>query len=799
MMKTDFSDKLIFAIKIIFFVLLGAGFAGLLWFNAVDHSSPFQYEDPVYIDEWTVEDPEGRVCKAGRSYRNEELLQGTFIITGRLPESVREDAFFCFMTGRDVEVYVNGELRKDFISKRDVIIPGGSVKRFYLLVPISGADAGAEVKIIRTVSTRRGLIYQETFVASDIDLFAFFMRHHGLSLILAGILMIFSLVIVIISAAMRVFYGRRIAMLYGALGIFVISVWSITNSYMYPFIFGHYYIDGILNYMCCLCMPLNLIIYMDALQHGRHRKFMLGLLCLTLVNMLFWSVLHFTGILSFANSLLYIDIILGLQVVCFMGNLIIETVRGGVREYRYTAIGVAGFLICSLSEIAILTFWPIMNDELPMLVGLAFLLTLTVIQQIDDLKRINDERQEAIDLSMAKTRFLASMSHEIRTPINAVLGMNEMILRENRDPVIADYARSVRSSGKMLLMLVNDVLDFSRIEAGKMEITNAAFKLSDLLHEILPMLKERADEKSLDLKIVIFGEVPDRLISDEFRIRQMLINLINNAIKYTDKGCVTLIVSGQYEEDDSFLLKFSIRDTGRGISEEDQKHLFEAFSRADIKKNRNIEGTGLGLAIVKSIIDSMGGTIEVTSKYGEGSKFTLTLTAGVVDREPVRDDFLNPEREESAGPVDEGGDYLAKDAKVLAVDDTDMNLRIVSLFLKHVGIVPDQCNSGRKALAMCREKKYDLLLLDHMMPEMDGIETLRRIRSSEDSKNKDTVAIVLTANALSGSRSLYMEAGFADYLTKPIASDVLEQTVRKYLPPEKVVSAERNEEMIRSE
>ncbi|MBO7633128.1 MAG: response regulator, partial [Lachnospiraceae bacterium] len=466
--------------------------------------------------------------------------------------------------------------------------------------------------------------------------------------------------------------------------------------------------------------------------------------------------------------------------------LIKEVIDGKIVEYKYTAIGLAGFLVCALVEIMILNLWPVMNDELPMLFGLAFMLTLAVIQQIRDLKRISDERQKAIDLSEAKTRFLASMSHEIRTPINAVLGMNEMILRENRDPVIDGYAKVAKSSGRMLLMMVNDVLDFSKIEAGKMEITNAEYSFSALLRDIRPMLKERADEKSLELNLVIEGEVPERQISDEFRIRQMIINLVNNAIKYTDKGSVTLTVGGEYIEEGMFLLRLCVKDTGRGIREEDRKHLFEAFSRADIRKNRSIEGTGLGLAIVKNILDCMGGTIDVVSRYGSGSAFTIELPVEAIGEERVNADSV--ERPANTVSADEGGDFSAKDAAVLAVDDTSINLTLLTLLLKRVDVVPDLCESGLQAIQMCKEKKYDLILLDHMMPEIDGIETLKLIRESGDSLNKDTTAVVLTANAMAGSRALYIEAGFADYLTKPIDARLLEDALKKYLPAEKIVA-----------
>lgn len=393
--------------------------------------------------------------------------------------------------------------------------------------------------------------------------------------------------------------------------------------------------------------------------------------------------------------------------------------------------------------------------------------------------------QEALELSEAKSNFLASMSHEIRTPINAILGMNEMILRENTDPEIGDYAESVKNSGQMLLMLVNDVLDFSKIEAGKMEIHETEFTLSMLLHNIMPMLRERAGEKCLLLKVTVSGQVPDGLVSDEFRIRQVMINLLNNAIKYTDKGSVELILKGEYTQDDKYNLVMSIKDTGRGISEEAQNHLFEAFSRADLKANRSIEGTGLGLAIVKRILDSMGGEISVNSKLGEGSEFIVMLPVRVYDKTPLQEDYEKQVKTVVADTDD--NDYTAPDARILAVDDNAANLRIVSLFLKRVGIAPELCSSGTEAVRLCKEKHYDLLLLDHRMPDPDGIRTLEIIRNDDSSQNKDTPAVVLTANAIAGSDKIYSDAGFADYLTKPLDSSLLEKTVKKHLPADKIL------------
>ncbi len=782
------SERFMYITKIVFFAVVAVGVSGLLYFFGMDRSGPIKADPPVYIDEWTVTDPDGSVFTSGREYHNADSKKGTFTMVSVLPADIHDDSLFCVIAGGDIAVYINGELRNDFYEDRDIPYPGGCVKRFYFLTPVYPSDSGAEIRMERIGTTRRGFIYQDTFVAGSFGLDRYLMREYGLEFMLSEIVMIFSLVIVIISIVMRLFYKHRIEVLYGAMSILVLSGWLITNSYLFPFIYGHYHVDGVMNYMLCLMIPFNLVFYLDALQHGRYRRVMNGVQMLGLANLIVWPVLHFTEVYSFPNALLYLDAIMGIQVVIVMVVLVVDSVRGYAGEYKYTALGFVGLLICGLLEIVTLNFLPVVNGNVLMLAGLTILLAMAVIQQVVDLKKLSDERQRAVDLSEAKTRFLASMSHEIRTPINSVLGMNEMILRENRDPVIAEYAESVRSSGRMLLMLVNDVLDFSKIEAGKMEINNAEYRLAALLKDIMPMLTERAGGKGLELNTLLAGDVPDGQCSDEFRIKQILINLINNAIKYTDKGTVTLTVGGEYMGTDDYLLRLSIRDTGRGIREEDQKHLFEAFTRADIRKNSNIEGTGLGLAIVKSIVDSMDGSITVESTYGEGSEFTVTLPVEVTDRTPLGADFMETSGRQ-ASDRDEC-DYSAPDADVLAVDDNNTNLKIVRFYLKRSGIVPDTCDSGVKAVEMCRTRHYDVILLDHMMPEMDGIETLKAIRDDERSMNRETPALVLTANALAGSRQIYIDAGFADYLTKPLDCSVLEQAVKRYLPPDKILPAD---------
>ena len=458
---TNLNDRLPFIIKIAFGVFFVAVVCLLGYYATHDRSDLREGSEPIYIDEWTVTDPEGNVFTAGSTYRKgKNKLKGFFTIESTLPDNVRDGYQFCFNVGGNVSVYINGQLRSEFDESKDILLPGGCVKRFYMSVPLYDSDAGKEIRLVRQNSNRSGYLYQDTFVTTGDGLFQYLLGRYGLSFMLGEILFIFSFVIVLISVAMSLIYRHRLEMLYCAASILVISGWLISNSYLCPFVYGHYHIDGIVNYLFCLMIPFNLVFYLDSLQHGRYHKVMTALMCISAVNFIVWPILHFTETLSFPSALLYIDLVLGVLVLAVAVILILEVIRGKAKEYKYTALGFGLFLACALSEIIMLNFIPILNDDVFMLLGLALLLTMAVVQQMSDLRKVRYERQKAVDLSEAKTRFLASMSHEIRTPINAVLGMNEMIIRENKDPLIEDYAQSVKSSGKMLLMLVNDVLDF---------------------------------------------------------------------------------------------------------------------------------------------------------------------------------------------------------------------------------------------------------------------------------------------------------------------------------------------------
>lgn len=416
-------------------------------------------------------------------------------------------------------------------------------------------------------------------------------------------------------------------------------------------------------------------------------------------------------------------------------------------------------------------------------------------------------KADAIAAANAKSVFLANMSHEIRTPINAILGMDTMILRECNDNEILEYAGNIQSASQTLLSLINDILDFSKIETGKLELVAGDYALSSLINDVYHMLISKAKEKGLALNVESNKNLPAKLYGDEVRIRQIIVNILNNAIKYTKKGSVTLTVGmsdmklsdmpdhsndskSENITDKNTIITFRIADTGIGIKKENISHLFDSFSRFDEEKNKYIEGTGLGLAITKQLVDLMNGEIVVTSEYGKGSVFTVSIPQKIVSDLKIGD--ISEKYNEPSNKKKKKSTFTAPDANVLVVDDVKMNINVFKALLKRTEINVDSAMSGSEALDMIKEKKYDIIFLDHMMPDMDGIETYQNMKMLEDNPNKDTTVVMLTANAIMGAKEEYLGIGFSDYLSKPVQAPKLEAMILKYLPEELVQRTTNN-------
>ena len=425
----------------------------------------------------------------------------------------------------------------------------------------------------------------------------------------------------------------------------------------------------------------------------------------------------------------------------------------------------------------------LLNVALFLIVMAVLIFAIAVIlkhskKERDDREKLLIASERAVAASEAKSSFLSSMSHEIRTPLNAVLGMNEMILREAEDERILEYSTNIQNAGKTLLYLINSILDFSKIEEGKMEIVPVPYGTSSVINNLAVSVMERAKDKGLEFIVEVDEKLPSVMLGDDVRLSQVIMNLLTNAVKYTEHGCVRFIIRTEDRSDDEISLYIAVEDTGIGIRKEDMPKLFESFERLDEVKNHSIEGTGLGMSIVVNLLKLMGSEIHVESEYGKGSKFWFIISQKVVDGTPIGD---YSKRLAASRKKEKTGALHAPLAKVLVVDDNEMNLKVAKNLLGLFGIRPDMSESGYQAIDLIKEKQYNLILLDHMMPKMDGKETLARMKA-EKLLSSDTRVIALTANAVNGARENYLASGFDDYLSKPIEIKQLEDILIKWLP-----------------
>ncbi len=396
---------------------------------------------------------------------------------------------------------------------------------------------------------------------------------------------------------------------------------------------------------------------------------------------------------------------------------------------------------------------------------------------------LREAKEEAENANKAKSQFLANMSHEIRTPIHGIMGMNEMVLREAQDENVRGYAKNIKHASENLLEIINGILDFSKIEAGRIEIEEGAYLVRGLLNDVVNMVAPIASKKGLEFEVNVDENLPAELYGDVGKIRQVMVNLLNNAVKYTNEGKVTLTVRGNLVND-NINLKIKIKDTGIGIKEENIEKLFADFERVDTEKNKDIEGTGLGLAIVNRLIQYMGGKIKVTSEYGKGSTFSVCVPQKIIDRRAIGDYKMALEAVEISEEGIRTAGFVAPTAKILVVDDHEMNLLVLKNLLKESKAQVTTCGSGKECIELMIKNSYDVVFLDHMMPEMDGIETLEQL--IKKNLKKDSKIVALTANAIVGVKEMYLSKGFDDYLSKPIDTRNLEKLLLRFIPESKL-------------
>ncbi len=736
-----------------------------------------------------------------------ESGSGTLVIENRMTSEFAGRSLVIAVQNAAVRVYLGNEsgyikyYEKGFIKAapddaEDIISVGS--RENVIDMP---AELPAEGIRIELVPVRKNSpVVVESVSSTQYDTLVIGLIEKGMAVFTCCIVIIICCIMMFIVDCIRVFSGwGRWELPYLILfGIICIS-YMITKMRILEVLLGNAQFFEFFSAFSLTIMPAVLIAHLSKRFIGRPR------LIFRLLNCVFLFA-------SFVASLLFAYETETRSLITFIArNIIIMLLfcaailitAGGIRQRKIMRfVEAAGYLILMVGFILNGTGMHErrnlqVHDNSAMLCIAAFyviVLVSNIITVVSEYKKKTEKAEkEAIAASEAKSSFLSSMSHEIRTPINAMLGMNEMILRECSDEKIIDYSESIKNAGNTLLGLVNDILDFSKIEAGKIDIIPVNYDLSSVLNDLVNMIHLKAEAKGLELKMNIDPSIPKQLNGDDIRLKQVITNILTNAVKYTEKGSVTLDMgySKVQDDEDCVMLNVRVSDTGIGIKEEDMAKLFGEFERIEELRNRSVEGTGLGMSITRRLLSLMDSSLSVESEYGKGSVFSFSIKQKVVGWEALGD-YEEAFRRSITERKRYKERFTAPDAQILVVDDNPMNLSVFKNLLKQTKVRVDQAESGDEGIALAASKQYDIMFIDHMMPDKDGIETLAQIRNDQGPNSK-TTAVCLTANAVSGARELYLKAGFDDYLTKPIDPSRLERMIMNYLPDDKVIINENRE------
>lgn len=708
-----------------------------------------------------------------------------------------EDYISFRVRAQQVRVYVNGGLYYERIQKKEY---ENYTVRMYMLhqFPVGDLKKGDRITLELSIESTSYFIVQ-FFALGD----RYALSHYILQKAMPNIMACILAVVLIVLAMMTrhsLFLDERSQ---GESALKWLIIFLITAIIYISMDSGcmEIYLErmAFTNWLGCvslLMLPIPFILYTQYAFFPGHRRYE-ALAAVNFIITLSSIIGYVTVAYNIANSYIYVHILIGAAIICCFISFIQEKMLPS----PYVVIGY--FSICATALVSIVGYWEGLIYPASMLFGYGLVvfglcMLLWTVQSNSEFRKMREEadlvlmqrdKQEAEDASEQKSRFLSHMSHEIRTPLNAVIGMNELIMHETDIEQIRRYSVNIQSASSSLLALINDVLDFSKIETGKMDIINSDYSLSSALNDVVLMTQVRAADKGLELRLDIDKEMPDILRGDEVRIKQIILNLMTNAVKYTEKGWIELSVNTSYlsqylDERDDVSLNVRVSDSGIGIRDEERSKLFTEFERLDREKNRSIEGTGLGLSITSQLIKLMGGKIEVESKYGKGTSFMVSIPQKVVSHEPIGDykkrfERLCNEKEEETLESLENMRFNGK--SVFVVDDNDMNLEVIASILEMLEITVGRATNGREALEALRTEKYDLILTDDMMPEMSGTELMEHLKNEEAGINYPTPIVVLTANAVVGVREEYIKKGFDDYMTKPLDVDVLQKILVRYL------------------
>ncbi len=699
-------------------------------------------------------------------------------IEKQLPEDF-ESTWICIRSSQqDIKISVDGIVRKDYTTKHTRTYGKNSVST-YVFAELYEEDAGKTLSIEIVSNSAYSGYVNSIYQGDRVQIWADLLKGNLPVTVLALFMLVLSFMVVVYCIIIRHAYHKKMDIQYLGLGMLVTSVWIISESKLRQLFLPNTTVATEVGFFMIMLLPYPFLSYINKIQNRRYEKFYFIIGIMTIINSICSTVMQFIDIKDLSETMgsAHVLIILLMLVIVYT---IIKDIKGGyVKEYKEVVFGLAGMMLAGLYEIYLVYDRAAVYNGMLLCIGLVFLFFMAVIKTGRDLLDIEKKKQIAEAASESRTLFLANMSHEIRTPINTIVGMNEMILRENKNNDTRSYAKNIENASKLLLGLIDDILDFSKLDSGKLKIHESNYHMATLLNDIVLSGMVRAKTKDLEVNVTVDENIPSVLYGDEIRIRQVFNNIISNAVKYTNEGSIDIVIKGK-KYDNDFIIEFSVKDTGIGIRSEDMPTLFDSFQRMEMKRNKYVQGTGLGLHITKQLVERMNGTISVESEYEKGSCFTIKLPQTIIDEAPMGN-FKNAYNTHIDEKKEEVEDFTAPNAKVLVVDDNDMNLLVMKKLLSKTKMTVDFASSGVECLRKCKNNRYDLIFMDHMMPEMDGVETLEMLRKDEESASKDTNVIVLTANAISGAAEQYEKAGFIDYITKPVEYARLEKALRRFL------------------
>lgn len=711
------------------------------------------------------------------------------VISKKLPENMDGINCLLFKVNQGaVRLYIDGELRKEYDDAEYRLVskfPPSAT----LLAELNSKDAGKTAKIVYNCFNKNYLGSVSTFIIGDKDaIVRSIIIQYFPMLLIALFLILFGALCVVLYFLLYRESPKNKFIVYLGIFLAIIGLWLITSSRARQLFFGDITTLQYLELWLVHILPIPFVFFCDIRCGGRYRKFSNVMLIICYTDFVVSTLLHFTGIVDKAYTFEIGHVCTVLVAVYFVICNILDYRKGYKKESAQILVS---FLI--LSAFSAFDVGMLYVDR-QWMVGVFLCIGIIIFSLIILTFAIKDHiaesriRMAILAESEAKEQFFATMSHDIRTPINAIIGMNEIIQRESKEESTLDCSRDIQRASDTLMSIVNDILDFSKIKAGKNEIINTNFSFMPMIADVIKMTKSLADNKGLRFETDIDENIPSGIIGDENAIKRILTNLTSNAIKYTKDGSVGFAVRLlPVDEDtsDSCTIRFEVKDTGMGIKKEDIPYIFDAFSRMDKDKNKRVQGTGLGLSITSALAESMGSKINVQSVYGEGSVFSFDVRFKVTNAAHIGKFSLENARiadtEEKNNEESVGNGIFFDDTKtILVVDDTPINLKVISKLLEINGVKVVMADSGDKCIEYIMGRSFDMILLDDMMPDKDGKETLKELKTLHKEAVENVPVIALTANAGPGAKDTYISLGFTDYMSKPVTADELNKMLWKF-------------------